>query len=102
MNATSKKVIPPILLALGVELDHMYGSKWLNDELYKLGFAVSYREITKYKQACSDEQIKLLCPDESFTHFIADNVDHNVCTLIRWSWNFPWDGNNRINCQHKR
>ena len=85
VKAASAKKIPPILLAIGVEVDHLYGSRWLNDELFKLGFAVSYSEVTRYKQACSsqsiDEQIKLLCSEGSFTHFIADNVDHNVRTL---------------------
>lgn len=85
VNGTSKRVMPPILLALGVELDHIFGSKWLIDELFRLGFSVSYPEVTKYKQACSktpiEEQIKSLCPEGSFTTFVADNVDHNVRTL---------------------
>ena len=34
--------IPPILFALSVEVDNLFGSKWLLDELYKLGFGISY------------------------------------------------------------
>ena len=45
-----RSIIPPILFGLGVELDHVFGSRWLIDELYKLGFCVSYREIAKFKQ----------------------------------------------------
>ena len=84
-NGTSQKIMPPILLALGVGLDHIYGSKWLIDELFRLGFTVSYTEVTKYKQACSqvpiDQQIISLCPEEIFTQFVADNTDHNIRTL---------------------
>ena len=71
---------------LAVEVDHLYGSKWLNDELYKLGFAISYSEVERFKQACVinqsiDEQIQRLSSDTSFTSLIADNVDHNIVTL---------------------
>ena len=35
-----RSIIPPILLGLGVELDHVFGSRWLIDKLYKLGVCV--------------------------------------------------------------
>ena len=78
--------IPPILFALGVEVDHIYGSKWLNDELFKLGFSVSYCEFTRFKQASLTSQslndnIKQISTENSFTQFIANNVDHNIATL---------------------
>ena len=43
--------IPPILFGVGVEMDHVFGSKWLLNELGKLGFTVSSDEVTRYKQA---------------------------------------------------
>ena len=63
VKAVSSKSLPPLLFGLGVELDHIYGSKWLSEELFRLGFSVSYREITKYKQASAisktiEEEIK--------------------------------------------
>ena len=77
--------IPPILFALAVEVDHLYGSRWLNDELYKLGFSISYSEVKRFKQASLsqpiDEQMKRFISDDAFTNFIADNVDHNIRTL---------------------
>ena len=78
--------IPPLLFVLAVEVDHLYGSKWLIDELYKLGFAVSYSEFKRFKQACViilsiDEQIQRLSSNTSFTQFIGDNVDHNIVTI---------------------
>ena len=78
--------IHPLLFALAIEVGHLHESKWLNDELYKLGFAVSYSEVKRFKQACVinqsiDEQIQRLSSDTSFAQFIADNVDHNIVTL---------------------
>lgn len=75
-------VIPLLLFALGVEIDHAIGSNSLLIELSKLGYSISYDEIKRYKQ--------LLLMNEStlptfviagFTHFVADNVDCNVCHL---------------------
>ena len=73
--------IPPIPFARGVEVDHLYGSKWLSEELFRLGFSVSYGEVTRFKQASLvnqslDEQIRSLSSGDGFTQFIADNVDH--------------------------
>ena len=78
--------IPPLLFALAVEVDNIHGSRWLNDELYKLGFAVSYSEVNRFKQACLvsqsiNNQIQRLSSESSFTQFVADNVDHNIATL---------------------
>ena len=43
--------IPPLLFGLGIELDHKFGSKWLTNELFKLGFCISPSEITRFKQS---------------------------------------------------
>ena len=75
--------IPPLLFALAIEVNHLYGSKWLNDELYRLEFAVFYSEVKRFKEACVinqsiDEEIQRLSSGTSFTQFIPDNVDHNI------------------------
>lgn len=51
--ARPRSVIAPILFGLGVEVkvDHVFGSKWLNNELSRLGFSISYDEVTRYKQS---------------------------------------------------
>ena len=77
---------PPILFALTVEMDNLYGSRWLIDELFKLGFCSSYGELTRFKQAtvCNKSNALELPSDPgnpSFTQFVADNVDHNIATL---------------------
>ena len=80
-----RSVITPALFGLGVELDHVFGSKWLINELSQLGFSVAYNEVNRYKQSViqSESLEKLLTeyPQGTFTQWVADNVDHNVATL---------------------
>ena len=81
-----RSVIPPILFGLGVEMDHVIGSKWAITELNKLGFSVSYDEITRFKQNVVhstniEDAILSSHSGGSFTQWIADNVDHNIATL---------------------
>ena len=44
-------IATPILLALGVDVDHYVGSKNLIVELSRLGFSFSYDEVIRYKQS---------------------------------------------------
>ena len=73
------------MFGLGVELDHVFGSKWLISELSWLGFCVSYDEVDRYKQSViqseSLENLLTEYPQGTFTQWVADNVDHNVATL---------------------
>ena len=65
-------------------MDNMFGSRWLIDELSKLGFSVSYDEVKRYKQSvvANDDSInKIVAEKPAFTQWIADNVDHNISTL---------------------
>ena len=48
--ARPRSVIPPLLFRLGVELDHVFGSKWLINELFHLEYSISYDEVTRFKQ----------------------------------------------------
>ncbi|KAG1656137.1 Solute carrier family 35 member G1 [Nymphon striatum] len=83
--ARPRSVIPPIMFGLGVHLDHVFGSKWLIEELSHLGFSVSYQEVTRFKQSAmateEASQISTKFPPGTFTQYVADNVDHNLCTL---------------------
>ena len=49
--ACPRSVLPPIPFGLGVELDHVFGSKWLIEEIFWLGFNISYQEVTRFKQS---------------------------------------------------
>ena len=75
----------PILFGLGVEIDHTFGSKWLITQLSRLGFSISYDEVTRYKHSViqSENGDNLLAEylPGAFTQWVADNVDHNLATL---------------------
>lgn len=83
--ARPRSVITPTLFGLGVEVDHVFGSKWLNNELFRLGFSISSDEVTRYKQSViQSESLENLLSEYfpgTFTQWVADNVDHNVDTL---------------------
>ena len=84
MNARPRSGILPIPFGLTVELDNMYGSRWLIDELTKLGLAVSYSELQKFKQPVlihDDSLDATVRQQPEFTQWIANNVDQNVCTI---------------------
>ena len=81
-----RSIIPPIPFVLGVEMDHVIGSKWAITELNRLGFSVSYDEVTRFKQnfvqSTNVEDFILGSHEgDSFTQRTADNVDHNVATI---------------------
>ena len=83
--ARPKSVISRILFGLGIELDHVFGSKWLLKELNRLGFCIGSDEVTRYKQSIVENEnaMDFLCENlsGSFTQWPADNADHNLCTL---------------------
>ncbi len=84
-SSRPRSVITPTLFGVGVEMDHVFGSKWLVNELSHLGFSISYDEVTRYRQSViqSETPETLLSEYKSgtFTQWVADNVDHNTITL---------------------
>ena len=82
--ARLRSVVLLITFGLGVEIDNMFESGWLIDELSKLGFSVSYDEIKRYKQSIISNhdllrEIATRKPD--LFQGAADNVDHNISML---------------------
>lgn len=77
-----RTVILPILYRIEIELNNLFGSKWLFNELYRLGYFISYDEVPRCKQVVllseNSEQIHLskIKDKASFTQFVADNADH--------------------------
>jgi len=84
-SARPRSVITPTLFGIGVEMDHVFGSRWLVDELSRLGFSISYDEVNRYKQSViQSESLNNLLEEYlpgAFTQWVADNVDHNVASL---------------------
>ena len=66
-------------------MDHVFGSRWLINELSRLGFSVPYDEVVRFKHSSIQaESLTDLLPEHfpySFTQWVGDNVDHNVATL---------------------
>ena len=85
VQSARKNVITPTLFGLGVEMDHVFGSRWLIDEMSRLGFSISYDEVNQYKQSViQSESFDNLLTEYflgTFTQWVADNVDHNVASL---------------------
>ena len=77
-----RSCLPPIPFGLGVELDHVFGSKWLLNELSKLGFTMSYDEVCRFKQVVIQSGNDYHEDGKAqFIQYSADNVDHNIRTL---------------------
>ena len=73
------------MFAHAVDLHHEFGSRWLIDEECKLGWSSSYNEVTRFLQSVvmnesADNWLKRNM-EGAFHHWVADNVDHNSCTL---------------------
>ena len=73
----------PILFTLAIELDQVFGSRWLINQLHEFDFCELYDEVLKFKQAVvtNGSIDDLLQNDEGFTTFVDDNVDYNTATL---------------------
>ena len=65
-------------------MDNMFGSRWLIDELSKLGFTVSHQEVRCYKQSDvenDDSLNSLVSKQPECSQWVVDNIDHNTATL---------------------
>jgi len=76
----------PLQFALGVQLDHLFGSKFLLQHVSRLGFCCLYDEVSRFKKsvlhlALASDINEHLIGAIGFTQYVADNVDHNVRTL---------------------
>ncbi|CAH1107833.1 unnamed protein product [Psylliodes chrysocephalus] len=81
-DSRPRSLISPILFGVGVQLHCDFGSRLLVDELYRLGFSISYDEVLKYLQsAIIDKTPNFQVPTGHFCQWIADNVDHNIATI---------------------
>ena len=88
-NVQSKQLLPikyHLSHLPGYEIDDIYGSKWVSDELFKSRLSVFYCEVTRFKQTTLaslsvNNKIKQITTANRFTQSIADNVDNNFDSL---------------------
>ena len=80
-----RPVIQPIPFGVGIEMDHIFGSKWLINEVSQLGFSISYDKVDRYKQSVIEKNniidMQKDLPEDAFVQYFADNVDHNTCII---------------------
>lgn len=82
--ARPRVIISPLEISLGVVLHQHFASRFHIDTLHNLGFCTSYSEIKKFQSSAAVVQGNSLQVDvgeESCLKFVADNVDHNACTI---------------------
>lgn len=78
--ARPRSVVTPTLFGLGVEIDHVFGSKWLINELSRLRFSISYDEVTRYKQSFIHSE-SLESSQSTLPAPLPNGWHHNVATL---------------------
>ena len=81
--ARPKAILAPLQVGFSVQMHHKFGSRFLNNTIYKLGFGVSYDEVQKFEVSAANTQGTHIpgITDMHHIQYIADNVDHNICTI---------------------
>ena len=47
----AKRIVITAKFSLRIECGHVFGFKWLLNELFKLGFSISYCEVNRFKKS---------------------------------------------------
>lgn len=84
VHAARPRSITPTSLgfSLGIELDNVYGSKWLFNELARFVYSVSYDEVIKFKQSVvytSNFDDLITAYPDSFTRHLRLLIDVRLC-----------------------
>ena len=85
--ARPKAITAPLQIALGIQLHHILPSRFLIDHLHCLGFCCSYKEVGLFIRnasvygSCNLQELRQSLTESPFIQFVADNADHNFCTL---------------------
>ena len=75
-------------LGLGVQLHHYFGSKYLIETLYNLGFCCIYKEVQRYEHSAAltnTTEIPGYLP-EQFMQYVADNVTQLMTKILSTGW----------------
>jgi len=81
--ARLRSSLSPLLFGVGISLDHAHGSRSLLDMMARLGFCISYDEVSQFKQCavqCDSDDLPASFP-QCLTQWAGDNMDHNVNTI---------------------
>lgn len=84
MQATRPRaLLCPVQIGLGVQMHRHFASRFLIDSLHTHGFCSSYSEVHMFEK-CSAATRGTDIPgltEGHFVQYVADNVDHNLCTI---------------------
>ena len=89
ISAASPRLAVLPMFGFGVEMDNMFGSPWLIDELSKLGFSVSYDEIKCYKQSVisNDDSLSAIATRKSDfqgNQTLSNGLRIALITIFQW------------------
>ena len=79
-----RAVVAPLQIGLSIQMHHKFRSKYLIETLHSLGFCSSYIEVLKFERNAAMStgvDLNTHLKADSSVKFMADNVDHNICTL---------------------
>ena len=76
-----RSMLAPIPFGIGVDADKSDGTRWSVDHLAKFGFSISSDDVKLFKQSAASTNDNPGDKATQFTQWVADNVDHNICTL---------------------
>ena len=68
-------------LDLGIECDHVFGSKWPVNDVLKLGFSISYSQVNKFKKSVVANQSTGNSAINAYPKVFTQFVDHNIRNL---------------------
>ena len=66
VESARKNVITPTLFGLGVEMDHVFGSRWLIDEMSRLGFSTAMMKLTGINSLSFRVKALITCLQSTF------------------------------------
>lgn len=82
INISLISISTVLQIGLAVQLHLLHGSRSLIDILHSHGFCSSYNEVLKFEiSAAVTSNTNLDISQDYFVQYVADNADHNLCTL---------------------
>ena len=79
IKSSTRTALTPILFGLGVELDHVFGWKWLLDSLARVGFSVAWMKLNYTNSSVLKQQFNWLVK-------LFKLLFCSVECWQRWSW----------------
>ena len=85
MQLTCPRVtVMPLQIGLAIQMHHHFCSRFLRDSLHQHGSCSSYKEVLTFERSASVtscvRKAERIQPHQ-FVQYVADNIDHNICTL---------------------